>query len=169
MWFPLKYFCSGYILGSQHISEKGICNISKISREIPWQRGHRYGYCLSSVKEQERFRQVTKSRSMPKMEGKTSHFVSGQRTPLAVHIYLTLDATERKRPKWMKPKLHIAHNVRLLNLLCLTVKLLLSKMQQLRRIILFMSVLLHSQIHNSLFKYSLLRWGITGKKEMLTK
>lgn len=121
-------------------------------REVIW-----VCYCLSSVKEKERFRQVTKSKSMPKMESKISHFTSGQRILLTLHIHLTLDATERKRPKWMKQKLHIPHNVLLLNLLCLTVKLLLSKMQQLRAIILFISVLLHSQIHNSLFKYSLLK------------
>lgn len=84
-----------------------------ISSEVPWQRGSQVWICygLSSVKEKERFRKVTKSKSMPKMEGKISHFMSGQWTLLAVHIYLILDATERKSPKWVNPKLHIPHNV----------------------------------------------------------
>lgn len=160
MWFPLKCFCNGCMPGSQHVSEKRICNISNKNFYLgALAEGSQVWVCysLSSVKEKERFRQVTKSESMPKMEGKISHFMSGQRTLLAVHIYLILDATERKCPKWMNPKLHIPHNVLPLNLPCWTVKLLLSKMQQLRRIILFISVLLHSQIHNSLFKYSLLK------------
>lgn len=88
-------------LGHDTFQKRGSATFqTKISRDALAEGSQVWvSYCLSFVKEKERFTQVTKSESMPKMEGKISHFMSGQRTLLALHIYLTLDATERKCPK----------------------------------------------------------------------